>query len=244
MKNAQILASESEWQALQITQRADGMYGLASGKTAITTPGGRIIAHHNYELIALIKYEAVRWQGLDVTAGRTYSLYCTHHDFVDQGQDMVADAIAHILAAHEPVFRAVPGPEQSDQLATWRCVWQWFEAAGLQLPHMAHGGVHDANGQQVQELIRQTYMGLTMAQRTGVISLFHRHDCGILLPLMVVMGRCNSSAYVEAMCMAQTAHPLFDTVGWADYRTQSRLCEAEAQAVRDYIEASGVITKL
>jgi len=51
-----------------------------------------------------------------------------------------------------------------------------------------------------------------MVQRTGVISLFNRYDCGVLLPMMVVMGRGSSSAYVAAMCMAQKAHPLFDTV--------------------------------
>jgi hypothetical protein len=39
--------------------------------------------------------------------------------------------------------------------------------------------------------------------------------------------------------MAQTIHPLFDTIEWAEYRTQFQLGESEAQAVRDYIEASG-----
>jgi hypothetical protein len=102
---------------------------------------------------------------------------------------------------------------------------------------LAHGGLQDANGQQVQALVQQTYAGLTVAQRTGVISLFNRHDCGVLLPMMVVMGRCSSSTYVEAMCMAQMAHPLFDMMDWAEYRTQFRFCEAEVQAVRDYIEA-------
>ncbi len=86
-------------------------------------------------------------------------------------------------------------------------------------------------------MVRQTYMGLTMAQRTGVISLFHRYDCGVLLPLMVVLGRCSSSAYVEAICMTKMAHPLFDTVDWADHRIKFWFCEAEAQAVRDYIDA-------
>lgn len=237
MEHTQILTNVAEWQALHITQQADGNYVLMNGKTAVTTPNGRIVAHRNYELIALIQHEAVLWEGLDVTAMRPYSLFCTQNDFVNQGQDMVATALDHILATNEPLFRAVPGPEQADQLATWRCVWQWLASAGLRLPHMMHGGVQDANGQQVQELVQQTYAGLTMAQRTGVISLLNRHDCGVLLPLMLVLGRCSSSAYVAAMCMAQKAHPLFDTLEWTDYRTQFRFCETEVQAVRDYIEA-------
>lgn len=237
MEHTQILTDAAEWQALHITQQADGCYVLTQGKTAVTTPNGRIVAHRNYELIALIQREAVQWEGLDVTAVRPYSLFCTQTDFVDQGQDMVATELAHILTTHEPLFCSVSGPEQADQRATWRCVVQWLAAAGLRLPHVMHGGVQDANGQQVQELVQQTYMGLTMAQRTGVISLLNRHDCGVLLPMMLVLGRCSSSAYVAAMCMAQMAHPLFDTVGWTDYRTQFRFCEAEAQAVRDYIAA-------
>ena len=238
MEHTQILTKASEWQALQITQQADGYYVLMHGKIAVTTPNGRHVAHENYELIALIQREAMLWEGLDVTAMRPYSLFCTQNDFVDQGQDMVGEGLAHILAGHEPLFRAVPGPEQVDQMATWRCVWQWLAVAGLRLPHLAHGGLQDANGQQVQALVQQTYAGLTVAQRTGVISLFNRHDCGVLLPMMVVMGRCSSSAYVAAMCMAQMAHPLFDTMDWAEYRTQFRFCEAEVQAVRDYIDAS------
>ena len=51
-----------------------------------------------------------------------------------------------------------------------------------------------------------------MAQRTGVISLFNRYDCGVLLPLIVVLGLGSSSTYFAAMSMAQKAHPLFDTV--------------------------------
>ncbi len=238
MEHTQILMKTSEWQALQIRQQADSSYALVCGETAVTTPNGHIVAHENYELIALIQREAMLWEGLDVTAVRPYSLFCTQNDFVAQGQDMVADALPHILAGHEPLLRAVPGPEQVDQMATWRCVWQWLAGAGLRLPHLAHGGLLDANGQQVQALVQQTYAGLTVAQRTGVISLFNRHDCGVLLPMMVVMGRCSSSAYVAAMCMAQMAHPLFDTMDWAEYRTQFRFCEAEVQAVRDYIDAS------
>ncbi|NBU63732.1 MAG: hypothetical protein EBS29_04410 [Chloroflexia bacterium] len=237
MAPTQILTNESEWQGLQITQQPDGNYVLLNGNTVVTTPNGRIIAHHNYELIALLKREAVQWQGLDVTALRAYSLCCTQIDFVAQGYDMVATALEDILATAEPLFRAVPGPEQADQLATWRCVRAWLSAAGVQLPHMAHGGLHDRNGQQVQALVRQTYAGLTMSQRTGVISLLNRHDCGVLLPLMLVLGHWSSSAYTEAMCMAQTAHPLFDTIEWAEYRTQFQFCASEAQAVRDYIEA-------
>lgn len=238
MAMQQILTNEAEWQALQIRQQADGSYVLMCGETAVTTPNGQIVAHENYAVIALIQREAVWWEGLDVTAVRPYSLFCTQYDFVAQGQDMLADVLPHMLAGHEPLLRAVPGPEQVDQMATWRCVWQWLATAGLRLPHLAHGGLHDANGQQVQSLVAQTYAGLTVAQRTGVISLFNRHNCGVLLPMMVVMGRCSSSAYVEAMCMAQMAHPLFDTMDWAEYRTQFRFCEAEVQAVRDYIEAS------
>jgi hypothetical protein len=237
MEHTQILMKASEWQALQIRQQADSSYALVCGETAVTTPNGHIVAHENYELIALIQREAGLWEGLDVTAVRPYSLFCTQTDFVAQGQDMVVDALPHILAGHEPLLRAVPGPEQVDQMATWRCVWQWLAVAGLRLPHLAHGGLQDANGQQVQALVQQTYAGLTVAQRTGVISLFNRHDCGVLLPMMVVMGRCSSSTYVEAMCMAQMAHPLFDMMDWAEYRTQFRFCEAEVQAVRDYIEA-------
>ncbi len=151
MAHTKIFSNESEWQAVHITQQADGNYVLMNGKTAVTTPSGVIVAHRNYELIALIQREAVLWEGLDVTAVRPYSLFSTQYEFVEQGHDKVAEKLEHILAAHEPVFRAVPGPEQADQLATWRCVWQWLEAAGLRLPHMAHGGVRDANGRQVKK---------------------------------------------------------------------------------------------
>jgi hypothetical protein len=113
MKHTQILTTDAEWQALKITQQADGRYVLMSGKTAVTTPNGQIIAHPHYELIALIKRDAVLWEGLDVTALRPYSLFCTHTDFVAQGHDMVATALDHILAMHEPLFRSVPGRRAS-----------------------------------------------------------------------------------------------------------------------------------
>ena len=93
MEHTQILMKASEWQALQIRQQADSSYALVCGETAVTTPHGHIVAHENYELIALIQREAGLWEGLDVTAVRPYSLFCTQTDFVAQGQDMVVDAL-------------------------------------------------------------------------------------------------------------------------------------------------------
>ena len=52
MEHTYILTDAAEWQGLQITQQPDGNYALLSGKTAVTTPNGQIIAHRNYELLA------------------------------------------------------------------------------------------------------------------------------------------------------------------------------------------------
>jgi len=74
------------------------------------------------------------------------------------------------------------------------------------------------NFSKFKSLVKDLYCSLHPEQKTVVISLFSVHRSGVLLPLMLVLGRCSGEEYGDALLSAVGAHPMVFEPEWDEYR--------------------------
>lgn len=228
----------------------EGDYTLLLGCEPLLTPAGRPVAHSSRRLLEHIRRDLTTHDTLDVTRFGPYSIYCTQKDFVEEGQDMLAGHIEAALLADLVMYR-VPGPEQVDQLKRWYFVLNYLEAAGCWLPALPmcppEGTVVDddvlawlpddlqSEMRRIAQVVGADYEDLPPERRALVINLFNIHHSGVLLPLMLVTGRCSGEEYAEAVIAAEAWLPhTFGDADWNEYGEALSSLRSDAYMAMEY----------
>ena len=215
--------------ALRVRQVGTG-YGLYVGKDQLTTPAGNPLVHPLRSVVYALLQEAWMTEGLDVTSGGYYSLYCTEHDLIAASWGGFVDGLPHLLTHHEVITRPMAGPEYIEQVWAWRSVSAWLAEHGCTQPLG-----YDLCTPAVSAVVRAALLALDPAQQTAVMSLCTRHHASVLLPLMVVLGECTPDEYADGCLIGAPIHPIFGMGEHEEYREAAPVLAAEAMRACAYV---------
>jgi hypothetical protein len=231
---------------LTIIER-EGKYILYTGDEPIVTPGGLPVTHTSIRLLNHIRRELAAHRTLDATRFGAYSIYSTQREFIERGEDAILKNFDHVLL-HDPLLYRSAGPEQIDQLYHWYFVLDFLEAGDCALPSLPFGPCEDINIEgegadedfrenfhKFTELVHREYAALSPEQRTLIINLCNIHQAGVLLPLMLITGRCSGEEYGEALLAAHAVHPATWEANWTEYGRSLRALREDAYTALEYV---------
>ena len=79
------------------------------------------------------------------------------------------------------------------QLAYWNFVVEFLREAKCRLPWFPLTDEEKSNYVHFREVVHGAYVRLPPESRTVVVNLFHVHQAGVLLPLMLALGRYSGT---------------------------------------------------
>jgi chaperone required for assembly of F1-ATPase len=228
---------------LSITRDSSEGFVHTAARAPLETPGGRPVGHPSSRLLEHILREIAAHQSVDPGRLGPYSFYSTQMDFVEHGQDAILNDFENILR-QDPLLHRGAGPEQVDQLHYWYFVVNFLSEGDCKLPVVpSEGGfyteAHRENFERVSAYVLATYSALPAESRTLIINLSSIHGAGILLPLMLITGRCSGEEYGEALLGAQFVHPSLSWWGigdpdWDAFKENLQAIKQDAYTALEY----------
>lgn len=204
-------------------------YFLYYGDQPVYTPAGVPVSHPDPRLLEHMLRELQLAQEIDVKELNSYSLYSTQKDFVEQGHDVIAADIRSALSS-DPVLHRSAGPEQVYQMKEWKPLITFLNENGQSLPVFS-----SRLPASFLEVIDRTYGSLPPEKRGAVINLANR-GYGILLPLMLMIGRCSVTEFASGVQAAHGVHSAIFEPDWAQDKEARGHIEATARVVNEYLD--------
>jgi hypothetical protein len=200
---------------LSIEER-DGRATLLDGGEPVRTPAGNPVAGSR-RFVALVRREAEIARGFEPHSMSAFALFVAQKDHLEQGRDPIARDMARLLREEEPLLDVGEGRDEDARQACWP-----FATAFLS----EHGGI---------EALPAVYGATSAAQRAGVALLFGTHHVGVIVPLLLALGRCTPSEYAEALLAMHRAHPRIFEPDWKTYTDNFVIAREDATIVQEYL---------
>ena len=228
---------------LQISGDSSEGFVLMAARVPLETPGGHPVGHPSTRLLEHILREIAAHQSADPGRLGPYSFYSTQMDFVEHGQDVILNDFENIFW-QDPLLHRGAGPEQMNQFHYWYFVSNFLREADCELPVVPfekgfYSEAHRENFERVSAYVLSTYSALPAESRTLIINLRKIHGAGILLPLMLITGRCSGEEYGEALLGAQFVHPSLAAWGigdpdWDAFKENLQAIKQDAYTALEY----------
>ncbi len=200
---------------LDVVER-DGAFVLLQGGEPVRTPGGRPVAGSR-RFVELVRREAEIARGFEPHSMSAFALYVAQKDHLEQGRDPVARDMAKLLREEEPLLDVGEGPDEDARQACWPYATAFLAEIG---------GV---------EGLPAAYAATSAAQRAAVALLFGTHHVGVIVPLLLALGRCTASEYAEALLAMHRAHPRIFEPDWKAYTDNFVIAREDATIVQEYL---------
>ena len=198
---------------------------LPHGQGLMRTPAGNPVESENYSLLLHMVRELEEYPVLQVADGIlieprpmcSYLLFSTQRDFVDDGYELEANEIEHMLH-HDPVRHPTPGPEWTDQLRAWEPLIEFLASLGAELHPL--GSYFDYGPGEGERTPRDSWATLVaaLAQRwkklspvgKAVVLNLHPLSEGHLIAAIAMASRaCTDIEFGHAVLAASPLHHTF-----------------------------------
>lgn len=205
--------------ALRI-ESSGGIARLFAGAEPVRTPGGAPVEGPR-RFVELVRREAEIARGFDPHALSAYALYAAQKDHVEKGRDPIERELDRILDEEEPLLDAGEGPEEDARRAFWPFVDAHFDTR---------------EPARLRAAVPAAHRAAPPAARTAVALLYRTHHAGVIVPLMLALGRCTASEYAEALLAMHRAHPrVVADADWKAYADSFVIAREDATIVEEYL---------
>lgn len=193
---------------------------------ALKTPDGNDIADPDIRLLKHLLAKLTIYGSMDVQSVNSFALFCLQRDHIEHARDRVktsfkdefkkdplvllrtgkgnnlldaAMALTY-LEDHPAILNLIfwGMPEVGRRLTAF--IDELTEGKGGELPEM----------DEFLALIKESYEGLLDAQKAAVNLLSCLHAAGIIMPMMLVMGKMTPSEYATAVLAINLRHEMSD----------------------------------
>jgi len=182
--------------------------------SVLKTPGGNDIADPDIRLLKHILVKLTIYREIDLSSVNSFSLFCYQRDYMEQGTDvlyasfdrqleqdpvarMVLDRSSHLLEPDRALIYLEEHP------AMLNLIFWGMPEVGRRLRSFLDE-LSDGNGKEVMDeknmksLFKEAYEELMLAQKSAINLMSSLHGTGLLLPLMLQMGKMTPSEYATA----------------------------------------------
>lgn len=193
---------------------------------ALKTPGGNDLADPDIRLLKHILAKLTIYREINLYAVNSFALFCFQKDFIEQNND-------HIKESFDDTFRNDPlvvlrsGKGSSlldtskaldyleDHPGILNLVFWGMPEVGRRLISFVDELTEGQGGDfpemdAMQTMILESYEGLMDAQKTAANLLSCIHAAGIIMPMMLVMGKMTPSEYATAVLAINLRHEMSD----------------------------------
>jgi len=188
------------------------------------TPGGNDVADRDLRLLKHMLVKLTIYREIDLGSVNSFSLFCYQRDYMEQGTDMLY-ASFDMQVEKDPVVRMVL--DRSSHLLDPDKALKYLEEHPAMLNLIFWGmpeigrrlrssldELSEGNGREVMDeqsiknLFKEAYEGLMLAQKSAINLMSALHGTGLLLPLMLLMGKMTPSEYATAALAINLRHTM------------------------------------
>ncbi|MCK5338177.1 MAG: ATP-binding protein, partial [Bacteroidales bacterium] len=180
----------------------------------LSTPNGKEIADPDIRLLKHILAKLTIYGEINVFSVNSFALFCYHRDYIEQGEDRLLDGFANAFN-DDPLVKLILGKGTSlldaekalsyleDHPAVLNLIFWGMPEVGRRLKvfvdELTEGKGGDLPEQEeMLSVIKESYEGLMDAQKAAINLLSCIHTSGMMLPLMLLMGKMTPSEYATA----------------------------------------------
>jgi len=202
--------------ALDVVQR-DGDYVIYMGKHPLTTPMGNEVSDLNNRLLEHVLRELSFTGSLDPSRIDGFTLLSLQKDFLEKGVDPIGDSLGAILRLDPLVQRKLGQPqakngdvdsmihflEEHNQTLTLMfggiaevlCSFNEFLTEHIRTsPEIACQSY-----EEILPSLTKFYRNLPLEKLAVIILLSITHESGVMLPLLLALGKITASEYVNTL---------------------------------------------
>jgi len=192
----------------------------------LKTPGGNDVADPDIRLLKHMLTKLTIYGSMDVFSVNSFALFCFQRDTVGEGKDAIKASFNDVFSK-DPLVLLRSGKGNTlldasralsyleDHPAMLNLIFWGMPEVGRRLTTFIDeltegegGDMPEMDG--IRTLIKESYEGLLDAQKASVNLLSCLHAAGIVLPMMLVMGKMTPSEYATAVLAINLRHEMSD----------------------------------
>lgn len=180
----------------------------------LTTPNGKDVADPDIRLLKHILAKLTIYAEIDVFSVNSFALFCYQRDYIEQGEDNLLEGFTNAFK-EDPLVKLILGHGASlldaekalsyleDHPAVLNLIFWGMPEVGRRLKVFADELTEGKGGnlpeqEEMLSLIKERYEGLMDAQKSAINLLSCIHASGMILPMMLLMGKMTPSEYATA----------------------------------------------
>lgn len=193
----------------------DHDHAIYYADNVLLTPGENEIADPDIRLLKHLLVKMTVYGNIDLKSVNSFSLFCYQRDYIGEKKDRLAQNFDQQIEK-DPLALLRSGKATSlldagellnyleDHPAMLNLLFWGMPEVGRRLigfiDEISEGqGSGLSEIAEIVSMIKETYAGLMDAQKTAINLLSCLHASGIILPMMMVMGRMTPSEYATAV---------------------------------------------
>lgn len=194
----------------------------------LLTPAGNEIADPDIRLLKHLLVKMTVYGNIDLKSVNSFSLFCYQRDYIGEKKDKLARDFDQQIEK-DPLALLRSGKVSSlldagellnyleDHPAMLNLLFWGMPEVGRRLIGFIDE-ISEGQGSGLSEftaiasMIKETYAGLMDAQKTAINLLSCLHASGIILPMMLVMGRMTPSEYATAVLAINLGYEMGDNI--------------------------------
>ncbi len=180
----------------------------------LETPGGNEVADPDIRLLKHILAKLTIYGEIELFSANSFALFCYQRDNIEQGNDSLLSGFEELFKK-DPLVQLILGQGSSlldaekalsyleDHPAMLNLIFWGMPEVGRRLKVFADELTEGKGGdmpslEEMLSLIKESYEGLMDAQKAAINLLSCIHDSGMILPMMLIMGKMTPSEYATA----------------------------------------------
>jgi len=192
----------------------------------LKTPEGNDVADPDIRLLKHMLAKLTIYGTINVYTLSSFALFCYQRDYIETGKDQIGSSFADAFT-NDPLvlLRTSKGNALldaakalsylEDHPAMLNLIFWGMPEVGRRLTSFVDELTEGKGGElpevdDLLALIKETYEGLLDAQKAAVNLLSCMHAAGIMLPMMLSMGKMTPSEYATAVLAINLRHEMSD----------------------------------
>ncbi len=180
----------------------------------LTTPNGKDVADPDIRLLKHILAKLTIYAEIDVFSVNSFALFCYQRDYIEQGEDNLLEGFTNAFK-EDPLVKLILGHGASlldaekalsyleDHPAVLNLIFWGMPEVGRRLKVFADELTEGKGGNMPEQkemlsLVKERYEGLMDAQKSAINLMSCIHTSGMILPMMLLMGKMTPSEYATA----------------------------------------------
>jgi len=180
----------------------------------LVTPAGNDVADPDIRLLKHMLAKLTIYGEIEIFSVNSFALFCYQRDHIEQGNDCLLSGFEKAFK-EDPLVQLIMGQGTSlldtekalswleDHPAMLNLIFWGMPEVGRRLKVYADELTEGKGGdmpalEEMQSLIRESYEGLMDAQKAAINLLSCIHASGMMLPMMLIMGKMTPSEYATA----------------------------------------------